>query len=442
MDEIIKFSVSFLDLFLEMSLYLMIGLAFVGLLFVFFSKEQIAKNLGSDNWISILKAAILGVPLPLCSCGVIPSSVFLAKNGASRGAVISFLTSTPQTGVDSIIATYGMMGPIFAIYRPLAALAMGLVSGSIVQYFPGISRGQEMDDLYSASDSCDLDLAQKDIKKDSFAVKIKKALKYAFVDFLDDISPQFIFGLFIAALISYFVPASYFENTPFSSGILGMLVMIAIGAPMYICATASIPIALSLMAKGFTPGVAFVFLAVGPATNAASLAILSKTLGKKVVSVYLISLSVSAIIFGYILDWYFSISGAKPLLSDIASGCCSVTEIPIQNYIFGTIFLILLLSSLYRLYLKKHIIKEKKMGSEKIISIQGMSCNHCADAVKKAAESVIGVESAYVDLSRGKLIVSGQFEMDHIVEAVDKSGYKASEDSSEGACCSGGCGCR
>lgn len=446
MEELYKFLELFSTLFFEMSFYLLFGLAFVGVLYVWFTKELITKHIGKDSLGSIIKAAILGVPLPLCSCGVVPTTVYMSKNGASQGAVVSFLVSTPQTGIDSIIATYGMMGPIFAIFRPVSALLMGVISGAVVQFLPHKSKATSIphntnisSSNCSASDcSCSPAVIQDDCSGSDCCStsqpktqnKFIKALHYSFVEFLDDISPQFVLGLFIATLITYFIPTDYFAGSQFSSGILGMLIMIAIGIPMYICATASIPIAISLMLKGFSPGVAFVFLATGPATNAATLSILIKTLGKRIVSLYLVSLVITSIAFGYLLDFIFSISNINPLDSFVMSDNCHSEGMSIWEIAFGTIFLMLLLMSLYRIYLKKYFIKSKKepiiMDKAIKLKVEGMNCNHCSNNVHKAIESFPQISNIKVDLSSGIATFDGDINPELVIEKIKEFGYDAS----------------
>ena len=446
MEELYKFIELFSTLFFEMAFYLLFGLAFVGVLYVWFTKELITKHIGKDSLGSIIKSAILGVPLPLCSCGVVPTTVYMSKNGASRGAVVSFLVSTPQTGIDSIIATYGMMGPIFAIFRPISALIMGVISGAVVQFLPHKSKNTSIphntnisvSNCTDSDCSCSSAVVQDECtgsdccstSKPKSQNKFIKALHYSFVEILDDISPQFVFGLFIATLITYFIPTDYFANSQFSSGILGMLIMIAIGIPMYICATASIPIAISLMLKGFSPGVAFVFLATGPATNAATLSILIKTLGKYTVSVYLFSLAITSIAFGYLLDYIFIISGINPLDSFVMAENCHSEGMSIWEIAFGTIFLVLLLMSLYRIYLKKYFIKNKKetiiMDKAIKLKVEGMNCNHCSNNVQKAIESFPQITNIIVDLPSGIASFEGEIDAELVIRKIKEFGYDAS----------------
>jgi uncharacterized membrane protein YraQ (UPF0718 family)/copper chaperone CopZ len=426
-------------MFLEMAPYMMLGLLFVGVLYVFITKEFVAKQIGGDNFWSVLKASLFGIPLPLCSCGVIPTTVFMRQSGASKGSTVSFLVSTPQTGIDSIIATYGMMGPVFAVFRPLAALVMGIAGGlgirvadrkekqkiidpksinfNVIDTEKAAVNGAGAD---SCGDSCSVD---EEMPKD-FRGKLRKAANYSFVEFLDDIAPQFIVGVIIAGVIAFLIPENYFAGLGLSDNIWGMLLMIVIGIPMYVCATASIPIAVSLMMKGFSPGVAFVFLAVGPATNAASIAVLAKTLGRQTIMIYLGLLAISSIVMGYLLDFifnYFNFSITEQI--HVHSHEDSIIPAP-YSYIFAAVFGALLLASVYRLYFAKYFREKPKMDSIKKYNVEGMSCNHCVANVKKAIESVKGVESVDVRLDENSAYVKGG-DSTAIAKAIDDVGYKA-----------------
>ena len=406
-------------MFLEMAPYMIIGLLFVAILNLLVSKDLIVKHVGKNNFASVFKASLFGVPLPLCSCGVIPSTVYLANNGASRGSVISFLISTPQTGIDSIIATYGMMGWVFAIFRPIAALIMGITGGTLFRFF-NKSENKEIKTNFARP---------AEIKNDRLPNKIKKTLNYSFVDFLDGISGHFMFGVIIAGLITFFIPDNFFEGTAFNNGILGMLAMILIGIPMYICSTSSIPIAVSLMLKGFSPGVAFVFLAVGPATNAASLAIIMNALGKKTAFYYLGVISTLSIAFGYLLDYLISISNIDiiPMLSHGGHGAMFSYDVKI---ILGIIFLAMILLSFYRKYISHRIYKKdnnmNKNNATKI-KIEGMNCNHCATTVKDTISKHEGVTDIEVILNEQTAFVEGKFDFSAVKKSIEKAGYKVVE---------------
>jgi uncharacterized membrane protein YraQ (UPF0718 family)/copper chaperone CopZ len=421
-------------MFLEMSPYMLLGLAFVGILHLWITKEMVSKYVGKKDIWSIFKASLFGVPLPLCSCGVIPTSVFLTKNGASKGSTVSFLISTPQTGIDSIIATYGMMGWLFAIYRPIAAFAMGIIGGTITHKFvkdepqesskPApkmieIDQYKPKENVDSCGDGCS---DEENEKPKGAWNKLKSMWNYAFVEFLDDISKQFIVGVIIAGFIAYFLPADILSEMNLTSGIIAMLAIILIGIPMYVCATASIPIAVALMMKGFSPGVAFVFLAVGPATNAASLSILAKTLGRKVTAMYVAIISLTAIVMGYLLDYLFYYIDADPVkMMAHQHGSTILTED--VKIIIGVLFLLMLAGSMYRKYFRKYFNKQNKENDMEI-QIEGMSCNHCVANVEKAIAKVSGVDNYNVILSDGKAVLEGNFDVEKVKNEIEEVGYK------------------
>jgi len=406
-------------LFLGMAPYLMLGLLFVGLLNLFITKDMIAKHIGDNSFASVFKAALFGIPLPLCSCGVIPTSIYMAKNGASKPAVVSFLTATPQTGIDSILATYGMMGPVIAVFRPFAALLMGIVNGIAVRIF-NFKEAEVKPDNKISLDSYTLAANPKK----NFQYYYKKMVEYPFIEFLDDISSQFIVGLFIAGIITYSIPEDFFSDSIVSQGFLGMLVLIVISIPMYVCATASIPIAVSLMLKGFSPGVAFVFLAAGPATNAASLSMIAKVLGKKTTAAYVLMIAFLSIMFGLLLDWIFSLLDIDPL-SQISAGAHQMQHFSPFQWIVSGIFLILLMMSVYRRFIQPRINRDKIVfGKKQKILIEGMTCNHCVMNVRKAIEATPGVDTVEVVLPDNLAYVEGDYNFDELKKNVEEMGYK------------------
>ena len=412
------------NLFLEMAPYLMLGLFFVMILNLFFTKDLIIKHVGKNNFASVLKAALLGVPLPLCSCGVIPSTIYMAKNGASKGATISFLISTPQTGIDSIIATYGMMGWLFAIFRPLVALVMGLIGGIAVGFVKEKPVKKD-ENLIKVKEMNSEIIANK--PKESLSSRILGSLKYSYVEFIDDISLQFVIGLLISGIIAYSIPEGFFKNSSFNNGIWGMLIMMAVGIPMYVCATASIPIAVTLMLKGFSPGVAFVFLVTGPATNAASLTIISNVLGKKVIVMYLAVIGICSIAFGYLLNFIFALSKINEMA--FLSNMMHEHDMNSTDYvklILGIIFFVLILMSFYRKFIQSKFRETKMEESTKgtKVNIEGMNCNHCVMNVKKTIAGINGVTDVEVSLNDNAAFVQGNFNMVELAKAVEEVGYK------------------
>lgn len=284
--------IDFWDTVAEMSPYLLFGFLVAGVLSVLISQSIVQRHLGSRGIWPLLKASLFGVPLPLCSCGVIPVSMSLRKHGASKGSTIAFLLSTPQTGADSIFVTLSLLGPVFAIFRPIAAFVTGIIGGSIVDVFD--YKKNNTPPPPKCSDEC----CSNDAKKH----RITRGLKFAFITLPRDIAKPMLLGLIIAAFISALVPDGYFADK-LGTGILAMVVMMLLGIPVYVCATASVPVAAALILKGLTPGAALVFLMTGPATNAASFITIWKLLGRPTAIIYLATVAACALLSGIMLDY-------------------------------------------------------------------------------------------------------------------------------------------
>jgi uncharacterized membrane protein YraQ (UPF0718 family)/copper chaperone CopZ len=404
--------------YLSIAPYLFIGLFFAGLLHIFFKKDFILKHLGKSNFLSVIKASILGVPLPLCSCGVIPTALYLRKKKASRGSTLSFLISTPQTGIDSIIATYGMLGPIFTIFRPLAAFVTGIVGGVAANLSFRKEEPEKINEEKGFEcDTCELEIPHSH----SFRERAFRGFKYAYRDFLDDISLQLVFGILIAAIISFVIPDDFFTRYG-GDGILGMVYMIIFGIPLYVCATASIPIAASLIMKGISPGAAFVFLVVGPATNAATITLIANAMGRKIVAIYLSVIAVFALLGGFLLNWIMAGFGGMKL----AEMHHHHEDGNVIFSILAALFTISLLLSLYR-KIKSRLSTSREVSKMKYdyeIKVEGMSCNHCVIAVEKAIRSVEGIEEVIVDLTSKKAKMNGKADLKKVKDAIEESGYK------------------
>ena len=276
----------------EMSPYLLFGFLVAGILSVLVSQRVVERHLGGKGIWPLVKASLFGVPLPLCSCGVIPVSMSLHKHGASKGSAISFLLSTPQTGADSILVTLSLLGPLFAVFRPLAAFVTGIIGGTLINVFDKEQENKGQKPQECTEQSC----------CGSQNKKILRGLKYGFVTLPRDIGKALMVGLIIAAVISALVPEGYFADK-LGPGILQMVVMMFLGIPVYVCATASVPIAATLISIGLTPGAAIVFLMTGPATNAASFVTIWKTLGSKTAITYLFTVAGCALLSGILLNY-------------------------------------------------------------------------------------------------------------------------------------------
>ena len=414
MNMVVGLVQSIFSVYRAMTPYLLIGLTFAGLLHVFFKKEFIIRHLGSNTLGSVVKAALLGVPLPLCSCGVIPTALSLRRNAASKSATMSFLISTPQTGVDSIVATWGMLGPVFAVFRPLAAFAIGIFGGT-VEFLTGKCRDHD-EKILPAASGCGVDC----VASGPWWMKGAAALRYGYGSFLDDISVQLLVGIIISGLITFFLPADFFERY-IGNDVLGMLVMIVGGVPLYVCATASIPIAAALMDKGVSPGVALVFLAVGPATNAASLTIVAQTLGKRFAATYLVVMITGAVVAGFALNAVYPLFGST---TAVAHGHVHGSAQGGLNAVWVGVFSVLLMLS----YLRKLFARGGGVGgaqdhADAVVRIEGMTCNQCAAHVAEALRLVAGVRRVSVRVNEGVANIWGDFAASEVDTAIRAAGY-------------------
>ncbi len=300
-DWLLRIPGNFWEVLAEMAPYLLLGFLVAGFLSVLLPPAAVERHLGGRGFLSILKASAFGVPLPLCSCSVIPVAASLRNHGASRGAVTAFLISTPQTGVDSILATYALLGPVFAVFRPLAALVSGLLGGAAVSLLEGRAERGGLSPEGSAEPepaACRDGCCGGEAKKKNF---LSGALRYGFVTLPREIGGPLLLGLLAAALITALLPKDFFSGLV-PPGPLQILLLMAAGVPVYICATGSIPVAAGLILAGVSPGAAFALLMTGPATNAATLGTVWKVMGRRTCLVYLASMLVSAFFGGLILD--------------------------------------------------------------------------------------------------------------------------------------------
>ena len=308
----------FLNIFLEAwylltesAIYVLFGLLVSGLLRMFLSPGMVARHLGQGRFSSVFKSALLGIPIPLCSCGVLPAAATMKKHGANNGATTAFILSTPESGVDSMAITYALLDPLMTVARPVAAFITATVAGITENLFPGSQNVKTTPDLSCPIDGCcDGNDCPPDIHKNhhSMVEKIRSGFVYAAVDIWGDLARWFFLGLLLAGVISASIPDTIFERY-LGSGLPAMLIMLGVGIPLYICATASTPIAAALILKGVSPGAALVFLLAGPATNITSLTVLTGVLGRRATIIYLTAIAVMSVLLGLALDQVYSIAG-------------------------------------------------------------------------------------------------------------------------------------
>jgi len=293
-----------LDIYLDAAPWLLLGLIAAGLIKAWLPEGLLQRWLGGHGPWPVVKAAFIGAPLPLCSCGVIPAALGLRRGGASRSATVSFLIATPETGVDSVALSYAMLGPVMAVVRPVAAILSAIVTGLLTTLVPQARPASMQANIpvsgCSSGSCCSSGCSSTPpAKPGSLAITIQ-GLRYAASDILDDIALWLAIGILLAGAVATWVPPQ--ALAAWGSGLPAMGLMLLVGIPMYICATASTPVAAALLLAGVSPGTVLVFLLAGPATNLATLAVLRKELGHGVLAVYLGGISLSSIGLGLLLD--------------------------------------------------------------------------------------------------------------------------------------------
>jgi len=397
-EILIKYWNGISSLFLEMAPYLMLGFLISGLLYIIISKETIADNLGKPGALSVIKAAIFGVPMPLCSCGVIPVAASLYKRGASKGATLSFLISTPQTGVDSILITYGMLGPIFAMARPVIALITGVIGGLFTE--------QIISEDYTTS----IKTNHKHPKK-----TLKDAIKYAFISLPQDIAWPLIKGILLAGLITLLIPDNFFQDYGIT-GWSAMILMAVLSIPMYICATASVPIAAGLISSGIEPGAAFVFLMAGPATNIATISVIINTLGKKIVYIYLSTIFICSIIFGALIN--------KFIIINLNSMHHQMNHNHWLNILSGLLLLAVCIYAISNKFFIKDVIENLENKADLSFIVKGMTCNHCKETVTEAINTCDGITDIRINLESGETYIYGNnLNKQQIITSINNVGY-------------------
>jgi len=418
MEWIILFIQTFWELTLEMAPYLLLGFLIAGLLNGTFSKEWMQRRMGKPGWWSSMKASILGVPLPLCSCGVIPTGVSFYKQGASKGATNSFLISTPQTGVDSILVTYSLMGWAFAIARPIIAFITGVLGG--IWTDQATTNRPQLSD--KEPESCS-DCGPSSEKEHWF----QRIFVYAFVTFMQDIGRWLVIGLAMATIITIAVPDDFFAEH-LNSPIVNMLLVLVASIPLYVCATGSVPIAASLLLKGISPGAAIVFLMAGPATNIATITVLWQTLGKKTTLIYLASIIIGALSFGIVIDYLFPDSWLvffNPLEGHAAHGNEHAHHL-LPHWLMvgsGVILLYLLIQAEILRFIPKKSKNMENTEQKRTFKIEGMTCNHCVANVDKHLKNLDGVKEVEVDLQKNQVTIVGTVSSDEVQQTVDGLGY-------------------
>lgn len=404
----------FLGMLCEMSPFLLLGFLIAGVMHAFIPRKFFANYLSHNSLRSVLYAVLMGVPLPLCSCGVVPTAVSMRREGASIAATVAFLIATPQTGVDSILATAALLGVPFAVIRPVAAFLTAIFGGAlVVLLYRSATKSRVVKSEVADSE---------DSRPKSFWGRCIEALRYGFLDMMQDIGRWLILGLAVAAMITILVPDGFFASFN-DKPLLSMLLVLLFSVPMYLCATGSIPIAAALILKGLSPGAALVLLMAGPATNAASIIVVGKSLGGRALCIYLLSIMVGAVAMGLVIDTLLPREWFLMSQSVCTAECHS--SLAWYDIVSTVVLLLLLVVATVR---RVKTSKRDKVNMKNIYRIKGMMCNHCKANVERTLSALEGVVSVSVDLAAGEATVEGSVERQRVIDAIRSMGYEYVEE--------------
>ncbi len=409
----------------RMAAWLLLGFVVAGLLSVFISPTWLERHLGGRGMGPVFKASLFGVPLPLCSCGVIPVAASLRQHGAGRSATTAFLLSTPQTGVDSILVTWTMLGPLFAIFRPVAALITGLLGGGLVQAF-------DPDPHRTTANGKSLVEAGEFSRPQGLGPKMRAAADYGFITLPGDIGRALLIGVIIAGVLAAVVPADFLAGF-LGSGALSIALMMIVGIPIYVCATASVPLAASFIFLGASPGAALAFLIAGPATNAATVTTISRVLGLRTTTIYLLTVAASAFGGGLLLDWLLPRAAeAIPLFLHQGHHHQGVGWF---EHVSGAVLVFVMIYSAWLSRRRGHScgcdgredcqVEDATKTLE--FAVDGMNCSHCSGSVQRAVTEMEGITGCQVQLDEGRAVVLGtDLDAAKVIGVIEGLGYKAS----------------
>lgn len=414
MDRILLYLENIWHVLQELGPWLLFGALVAGLLHVFMPPNFVRKHLGKGTFRNVIKASLLGVPMPLCSCGVIPAAIGLKKDGASNGAATGFLISTPQTGVDSITVSAVFLGIPFACFKVVSAFITGIVGGALVNI---------TDPAPQTAAAAEQPPAKERKRCSNCRECAHNLVEFAVNDLLYGVWKWILIGVLISAAISTFVPAGKLAETAWATGLTGMLLMLLISLPLYVCATASVPIAASLVVAGMPTGAALVFLMAGPATNIATLGAVSSEFGKRITVIYVAVIATLSVAFGWLFDFFL--------------GGTFRPEEAVHEHLgwlgpAGAVALV----ALFAYFLIRDIrfwrwerAQERAVGEEKLsLVLGGMTCEGCVRNVRLAIAAQHGVDRVDVDLETGRVVVHGRgYHPEYVREAVEEAGYEIRE---------------
>ncbi len=383
---------------LALAPWMLLGMGIAGALHVMLPTNFVHRHLGG-RW-GVVKAVLLGVPLPLCSCGVIPAGLGLKRDGASNGSAVGFLISTPQTGVDSMLVSASFLGWPFAVFKLVSATVTGLAGGFLT------------DALGSPEDAAGIDGASSSAAERSVGAAVDHA-----VEILRSIWRWVVFGIVVSAAIEVFVPAEFFADWVGRGPLLPTLAVLLVSVPLYVCATASVPIAAALVASGMPPGAALVFLVAGPATNVATMGAIFRGLGPRVLTIYLTVIVSGSVAFGFAFDFLLE-SGTGPMRHEHGPGWWAVLS--------AVVFV-----GMLAWFAGADLLRAVRRGNEAAsdatsieLQIGGMTCNGCVAKLERALRAERGVDSAIVTLEPALAVIRGSIDEDQVRQVVERLGFQ------------------
>ncbi len=388
------------QIMIDLAPWLFLGAVVSGIIHVVLPGDFVQRHLTGRG--SVLKAVALGIPLPLCSCGVIPAGLGLKKDGASDGASVGFIISTPQTGVDSVLVAAGFLGWPFALFKVVAAAMTGFLGGWLTERFGG--------EPIPWTDKSDAESSQH-------AHGWRDAVEHG-EDLIRSIWGWLVLGVLVSAAITTWIPAEGFSTITGWGPIVTLLTVLMISLPLYVCATASVPIAASLVAGGFPSGAALVFLMAGPATNVATIGTIQRAFGKRILALYLGTIIVGSVGLGLLFDSMFSTTSSSTIAHEHHDAWWAVASA-------GFLSLLLIryaLSDLQRWW--KARTMQQSSQENIVVNVSGMTCGGCVGKLEKVLLSTNGIQGASVTLDPGQAIVQGTASTEVVHSAIRDAGFQ------------------
>jgi len=398
----VPFALNLWEVMTALAPWLLLGAGVSGVIHVFLPSDFVRRHMTGRG--SIAKAVALGVPLPLCSCGVIPAALGLKKDGASDGAAVGFLISTPQTGVDSILVSAAFLGWPFAIFKVVAAVVTGMVGGALTE-----SIGGQRKPLAGESDG----------HSDSHASNWRAFIEHA-EDLIRTIWGWLVFGVLVSAAIDTWLPSDGLTQLAEWGPVVAMLVMLFISLPLYVCATASVPIAAALVAGGMPSGAALVFLMAGPATNVATIGTIHQAFGLRILGLYLATIVIGSVSLGMAYDSLFMTSVSSTMVHGEHEAWWAV----------GSAGILTLLFLRYAWTDATRAYNRWRMGSKPttgrvVIGVEGMTCGGCVSRLERELNAEDDIDLASVQLNPGEATIDGSLSRDEVIAIIENAGFKA-----------------